>query len=88
MIFMDAKVTLSFNATIIERAKKYAGKQGLSLSRLTEILLKKVISTGRHDNIEDIPISDWVSAVAEGEVEYRTRKRSKKSIKKDFFENQ
>ena len=83
---MDAKVTLSFNATIIERAKQYAEDQGLSLSRLTEILLKKVISTGRHDNIEDIPMSDWVSVVAEGEAEYRTRSRSKKSMKKDFFE--
>ena len=83
---MDAKITLSFNASIIEKAKEYADEQGLSLSRLTEILLKKVVSSGRHDNIEDIPISDWVSAVAEGEVEYRTRSRSKKSMKKDFFE--
>lgn len=83
---MDAKITLSFNAAIIEKAKEYAGEQGLSLSRLTEILLKKVISTGRHDNIEDIPIADWVSVVAEGDAEYRTSKRSKKSMKKDFFE--
>lgn len=83
---MDAKITLSFNQSVINRAKEYADEQGLSLSRLTEILLKKVISTGRHDNIEDIPISDWVSAVAEGEAEYRTRSRNKKSMKKEFFE--
>ena len=33
---MDAKVTLSFDAQIIEKAKTYAQSQGLSLSRLTE----------------------------------------------------
>ncbi len=83
---MDAKITLSFDASIIQKAKKYAGEQGLSLSRLTEILLKKVISTGQHDSIEEIPISDWVSIVSEGEAEYCTRSRIKKTMKKDFFE--
>ena len=84
---MDAKITLSFNASVIERAKEYADTQGLSLSRLTEILLKKVITTGQHDNIEDIPISEWVSVVSEGEAEYRTKRSSKKAMKKDFFES-
>ena len=53
---MDAKVTLSFNAAVIKKAKDYAESQGLSLSRLTELLLKKVIATGQHENIEHIPI--------------------------------
>ena len=83
---MDAKVTLSFNAAVIEKAKKYAESQGLSLSRLTEILLQKVINTGQHNNIEHIPIEEWVSMVAEGPVEYKTRTLSKKK-KKDFYES-
>lgn len=82
---MDAKVTLSFNATVIEQAKKYAGSQGLSLSRLIELLLQKVISTGQHNTIEHIPIEDWVSMVAEGPAEYKTKSLSKKK-KKDFYE--
>ena len=68
---MDAKVTLSFNAAVIEKAKKYAESQGLSLSRLTEILLQKVINTGQHNTIEHIPIEEWVSMVAEGPAEYK-----------------
>ena len=75
---MDAKVTLSFNAAVIEKAKKYAESQGLSLSRLTEILLQKVISTGQHNNIEHIPIEEWVCMVAEGPAEYKSRPLSKK----------
>ncbi|MCC6289896.1 MAG: hypothetical protein IT249_18620 [Chitinophagaceae bacterium] len=83
---MDAKVTLSFNAAVIEQAKAYAESQGLSLSRLIELLLQKVISTGQHNNIEHIPIEDWVSMVAEGPAEYKTKPLSKKK-KKDFYES-
>ncbi len=83
---MDAKVTLSFNATIIEQAKKYAETHGLSLSRLTELLLKKVMATGQHNNIEHIPIEDWVSMVAEGAAEYNRRSLSKKK-KAAYYES-
>jgi hypothetical protein len=41
---MDAKVTLSFNAIVVEKAKVYAESQGISLSRLTEILLRRLTS--------------------------------------------
>lgn len=83
---MDAKVTLSFNATVIEQAKEYAESHGLSLSRLTELLLKKVIATGQHHNIEHIPIEDWVSMVAEGSAEYNAKPLSKKK-KAAFYES-
>ncbi|MBN8786394.1 MAG: hypothetical protein J0I84_04840 [Terrimonas sp.] len=83
---MDAKVTLSFNAEVIKQAKAYAESQGLSLSRLIELLLQKVISTGQHNNIEHIPIEDWVSMVAEGPAEYKTKALSKKK-KKEFYES-
>lgn len=83
---MDAKVTLSFNATVIQLAKEYAESQGLSLSRLTELLLQKVIVTGQHNNIEHIPLEDWVSMVAEGPAEYNSRPLGKKK-KKEFFES-
>ncbi|WP_114789541.1 DUF6364 family protein [Niabella yanshanensis] len=83
---MDAKVTLSFNAAVIKRAKDYAEAQGLSLSRLTEILLKKVIATGQHEHIEHIPIEEWVSMVAEGPAEYKTSSLSNKE-KAKYFED-
>ncbi|MEP6594793.1 MAG: DUF6364 family protein, partial [Ginsengibacter sp.] len=41
---MDNKITLSFDANIISKAKKYAESKNISLSRLIEFLLKKITS--------------------------------------------
>jgi hypothetical protein len=84
---MDAKVTLSFDKEIIEKAKNFAETQNISLSRLTEFLYRQIIS-GKYKSLEDLPISDWVLQVAEGKAEYKTRQRSRKSMKKDFFDSQ
>lgn len=80
---MDAKVTLSFNAQIISQAKQYAESQGISLSRLTEILLRN-LTTGGYKSIEDFPVEDWVSMVAEGEAAYITRAKTSKQLKNEF----
>lgn len=81
---MDNKITLSFDESIINKAKKYAEDNNISLSRLIEFLLTKVTSSKYH-SLEDYPISDWVSQVAEGEAVYHTKKRSRKSSKDEFF---
>ena len=82
---MDAKVTLSFDAAVIQNAKKFAASQNISLSRLTEFLYRQLESK-QYKSLEDLPISDWVNMVAEGQAEYRTKKRSK-SLKKTFYES-
>jgi antitoxin component of RelBE/YafQ-DinJ toxin-antitoxin module len=81
---MDAKVTLSFDAEVIESAKKFAARQGLSLSRFVELLLRKAMNSG-YQSIEELPISEWVSMVAEGDAEYHTPKRKRKDLKDEFF---
>ena len=81
---MDAKITLSFDEDVIAKAKNFAEKRNISLSRLTEHLLRKITS-GYHTDLEDLPVSDWVNTVSEGEVEYKTAKRSKKKMKEEFF---
>lgn len=82
---MDTKLTLSFNQGVVEKAKKYAAANNISLSRLIEHLLTQVTSN-QYKSLEDFPISDWVNMVAEGEVEYkRTQKSSKKDLKDEFF---
>jgi len=81
---MDAKITLSFDANIIDKAKHYAESQGISLSRLTEILLRKA-TAGGYRNIEDIPVSDWVNTVSEGEAEYITSPRKRKDLKDEYY---
>ena len=81
---MDAKITLSFDEDVISKAKRYAEKNNISLSRLVEYLLRKTTSS-TYDSLEDFPISEWVSQVAEGEAVYQTKKRSRKSSKSEYF---
>jgi hypothetical protein len=81
---MDAKITLSFDEEIILRAKRFASENNLSLSRLTEFLLRKAVSS-QYRMIDDLPVSDWVNRISEGEVKYVRRTRSKKALKKEFY---
>ena len=82
---MDNKITLSFDANIISKAKKYAENNNISLSRLIEFLLKKVTSSN-YTSLEEFPISDWVQQVAEGEAVYQTKnKRTRKRAKNEYF---
>jgi antitoxin component of RelBE/YafQ-DinJ toxin-antitoxin module len=82
---MDTKLTLSFDQNVVEKAKKYAAANNISLSRLIEFLLTQVTSK-QYQSLEDFPISDWVSQVAEGEVAYkRSPKSSRKDLKDEFF---
>lgn len=81
---MDAKVTLRFDEEVIAKAKAYASNQGVSLSRLTEFLYRR-ISENQYLSMQDLPISDWVSMVAEGEPVYKPNK--KKDLKKNYYES-
>ena len=83
---MDAKLTLSLDAAVIERAKAFAEDQGISLSRLIEVMLRKATSKS-YTSIEDLPVSDWVMQLAEGSIEYKTKKRSRKEMKDEFFKS-
>jgi hypothetical protein len=81
---MDAKVTLSFDKEVIEKAKKYAESQNISLSRLTEFLLRQ-ITTGNYKALEEFPVSEWVNQLAEGSGKYLTRKRTGKSLRNEYY---
>lgn len=81
---MDAKITLSFDKEVIARAKKFADAQNISLSRMMEYLLREITS-GNYRNLEEFPLSDWVSQLAEGKAVYVTRPRSRKVLKNEFM---
>lgn len=83
---MDAKITLSFDESVINKAKRYAEDNNISLSRLTEFLLNKVTSSS-YISLENLPISDWVNMVSEGEVEYQTKARKNKDLKREYFKS-
>jgi hypothetical protein len=83
---MDAKLTLSLDAAVIERAKQFAEEQNISLSRLVEVMLRKATSQS-YSQLEELPIADWVMQVSEGEAEYKTKKKSRKDLKEEFFKS-
>lgn len=83
---MDAKITLSFDKKVIEQAKKFADEQNISLSRLTEYLLSKIIAKN-YKQLEEIPVAEWINQLAEGEVEYRTKPRGRKSMKEEYYKS-
>ncbi len=83
---MDSKITLSFDKNVISKAKKYADDNNISLSRLTEFLLQKITSSN-YTSLEDFPISEWVQQIAEGEAVYKTKHKSRKSLKEEFYKS-
>ncbi len=83
---MDSKITLSFNEDVIEKAKKFADSQNISLSRLTEFLYRKITSENYKD-LESLPVADWVNLLAEGETEYKTKPRTRKSMKREYLKS-
>ena len=83
---MDAKITLSFDKEVIVKAKKFAEAQNISLSRLMEFLLRQITS-GNYTKLENLPVSDWVNELAEGEAHYITKPRSLKALKNEFLDS-
>ncbi|MDB5210550.1 MAG: hypothetical protein JWQ30_1377 [Sediminibacterium sp.] len=81
---MDAKITLSFDAEIIEQAKKFAESNNISLSRLTEFLYRN-ITQKKYRSIEELPMADWISAVAEGQAVYITKHKTRAQQKDAFY---
>jgi antitoxin component of RelBE/YafQ-DinJ toxin-antitoxin module len=81
---MDTRITLRFDEATVNKAKRYAEKNNISLSRLVEFLLQKTIS-GQYTSLEDLPISDWVNQVSEGTAVYNTKKKNRKSTKAEYF---
>lgn len=81
---MDTKITLSFDATVIEKAKQFAEKNNISLSRLTEFLLSKVTNSS-YKSLDDLPVSSWINMVSEGQVEYVRKPRSRKEMKNEYY---
>lgn len=72
---MDSKLTLKLNASVIDRAKKYASNKKLSLSRLIENYLDSLT----REQKDDLEISPFVKSIASGksipaDIEYKKLK--------------
>lgn len=83
---MDAKLTLSLDQEVINLAKLFAEKNNISLSRLTEFLYRKLVENS-YSNLEELPISDWVMMAAEGQAEYKTKSKTSKKLRSEYFDS-
>lgn len=81
---MDAKITLSFNREVIQKAKAFSETQNISLSRLVEFLLRRATADDFRE-LEDFPIAEWVQQVAEGRAEYTKKPKTRNALKREFF---
>ena len=61
---MDKKLTLSLNREVIERAKRYAKQNNISLSRLIENYLQ-AISENKTEDVKITPLVKSLSGVVE-----------------------
>ncbi|MGV3547978.1 MAG: DUF6364 family protein [Pedobacter sp.] len=59
---MDTKLTLKLNESIIERAKQYASKKNLSLSRLIENYLDSLT----REQSDEFEITPFVKSISSG----------------------
>lgn len=62
---MDSKLTLKLDKSVIERAKEYAKKNQVSLSRLIENYLASLTQKDK-TNKKEIEISPFVKSIATG----------------------
>jgi hypothetical protein len=83
---MDSKITLSFDAQVIETARSYAESKNMSLSRLTEYLLRKVTDKN-FDTLEALPIADWVKDLIVGEPVYIHKSKPTASKNFEYYES-
>lgn len=60
---MDTKLTLKLNQEVIEKAKRYASGQQMSLSRIVEAYLQTLVS---ENNTDEFEISPFVKSIATG----------------------
>lgn len=59
---MDKKLTLSLNASVIDRAKSYASEQGTSLSKMIENYLS-LVTKKEEQEIELTPLVKELSGI-------------------------
>ncbi|MBI1222750.1 MAG: hypothetical protein GC180_09125 [Bacteroidetes bacterium] len=72
---MDAKLTLKLDQEAIERAKSYALKHGLSLSRLIENYFNHLEAEEQRLKISPFIQSIASGTVADGPLEYKKQMR-------------
>jgi antitoxin component of RelBE/YafQ-DinJ toxin-antitoxin module len=82
---MDAKITLSFDEAVINKAKAFADANNISVSRLVEFLLRKTVHS-HNLSLDQLPVADWVGMVSKGEVVYERKPANRSAQKSEYRE--
>jgi len=77
---VKAKLTITLDKDVIEKAKKYAADREMSLSDIVESYLKSFLSPKEPIDYENFPISPFVRSMAMGnslpaDFDYKTAVR-------------
>ena len=56
----------------IKKAKDFAEQHNVSLSKLTEFIYLR-LGNKKYDTHDEMPISEWVNMVADGEIKYDSK---------------
>lgn len=81
---MDAKITLSFDAEVITKAKAFAEKNNTSMSRLAEYFFNKIAEEDAK-TLEAYPIADWVLELMGNKIVYNTKKHT--NFLEEYYES-
>ena len=70
---METKLTLRLKKSVIEKAKKYAQNQSISLSKMIEIYLESVTAS-KGSEVDTTPLVESLSGVIELDPEFDYKK--------------
>ena len=73
---MTTKLTLAMDETIVQKAKKYAKKQKVSLSKLVEFYFSSLVS----DRVDEQPSLTPITTELSGMVKVKTSKGDKELL--------
>ena len=82
---METKLTLRLNNRVIERAKKYAKKQRISLSKMIEYYLDNLTREKSDENKTDItPLIESLSGVIDLPADFDYKKEYRDYLTKKY----
>ena len=82
---METKLTLRLNDRVIERAKKYAKKRRISLSKMIESYLDSLTREKKHEKETDItPLIESLSGVIDLPADFDYKKEYRDYLKKKY----
>lgn len=82
---MNSKLTLTIEQEIIKRAKKYARKNGRSLSGLIENYLRAITTEEKKIQKKNTPLTDSLKGSFKAPADFDYKEELRKSLSKKYL---